>query len=489
MTSMLLGYDVGIMAGALPNMKDDLSLNTAQVETIAGSLNIVAGLCAILAGQTADRLGRRKALGVACCVFAVGAGVMTGAPEFWTLFVGRIITGIGVGFGLVIAPLYLSEVVPPEQRGFLVCMFDVILNVGILEGYVVGYLVQVSVPNPGARWRIMIGVAIIPPVAILLGLNFLEESPRWLYSIGRDNEAKRILSIMIPDKDQCDEQEQEIKDVIEAETSNNYKDVVCPQTLALKRALHISLGLSIAQQITGSEAVIYYTPEIMKNAGIKDPAKQLLWALPVGAAKLMGEVISVPLLDHQGRRPMLLIGGSMQCVSLILLATSFVKGWGFATTITFVCMFMFFFEVAAPISWLVPSEVYSTGKRGKAQSISVTVNRIVSGSIALSFLSISQALTIPGTFYLFAILAFIITIWYALVVVETKGLTLEEITSILQQGKESGRYDAVHSNQGDAKGVIDVGVPESEIGDDMTLNVGKSSGDAKDDESLRLDSQ
>mmetsp|Transcript_39751 Transcript_39751/g.63776 ORF Transcript_39751/g.63776 Transcript_39751/m.63776 type:complete len:122 (+) Transcript_39751:216-581(+) len=99
MTSMLLGYDVGIMAGALPNMVEDLQLSTTEEEVIAGSLNIVAGLCAVLAGYTADKLGRKKALGIACIVFALGAGVMTAATNFAILFIGRIITGVGVGFG------------------------------------------------------------------------------------------------------------------------------------------------------------------------------------------------------------------------------------------------------------------------------------------------------------------------------------------------------------------------------------------------------
>jgi len=309
MTSMLLGYDVGIMAGALPNMVEDLQLSTTEEEVIAGSLNIVAGLCAVLAGYTADKLGRKKALGIACIVFALGAGVMTAATNFAILFIGRIITGVGVGFGLVIAPLYLSEVVPPEKRGFLVCLFDVILNVGILEGYIVGYAVQVSINGAGTRWRLMIAIAILPPLMIIAGLFSLAESPRWLMQVGRESEALVVMSKMIPDPDAVQKLQREIKDVIAAETSNSYSDVLCPDTRALKAALHISLGLAIAQQITGSEAVIYYTPEIMKSAGISNQSEQMLWALPVGCAKLAGELVSVPLLDTQGRRPMLLIGG------------------------------------------------------------------------------------------------------------------------------------------------------------------------------------
>ncbi|GAB5356061.1 hypothetical protein AAMO2058_000258400 [Amorphochlora amoebiformis] len=431
MTSMLLGYDVGIMAGALPNMTEDLDLSTTEEEIIAGSLNIVAGLCAVVAGYTADKIGRRWALGIACLVFALGAAVMVSAINFGILFVGRIITGIGVGFGLVIAPLYLSEVVPPEKRGFLVCLFDVVLNVGILEGYIVGYIVHSSMSTASGRWRVMIGVAILPPLIIIMGLRYLSESPRWLYYVGRDAQAKEVLLKMIPDQARATQVEEDIKEVIAAEVSNSYKDVLCPETRALKNALHISLGLAIGQQITGSEAVIYYTPEIMKQAGITNLSDQLLWALPVGVAKLAGELISVPLLDNQGRRPMLIIGGSMQAVTLLLLASSFVAKWGFTATIVSVSLFMFFFEVAAPISWLMPSEVYSTGKRGKAQSVAVTVNRIVSGTIAVSFLSLTKSLSVGGTFYLFAALAFFTTVWYYTTVPETMGLTLEEVTQVL----------------------------------------------------------
>jgi len=183
----------------------------------------------------------------------------------------------------------------------------------------------------------------------------------------------------------------------------------------------------------------------MEQAGITSLADQILWALPVGCAKLAGELISVPLLDTQGRRPMLLIGGFMQSVSLFFLSLSFLFEWGFASTIIFISSFMFFFEVAAPISWLMPSEVYSTGKRGKAQSIAVTLNRIVSGVIAVSFLSLSRAVTVPGTFFLFCGIAALVTAWYYFVVPETKGMTLEEITILLNRNQKGSSVGSINS--------------------------------------------
>ena len=434
LTSMLLGYDVGVMAGALPNIADDLNLNTTQTEVIAGSLNIVAGLCSFLAAYAADRLGRRAAIAIACVVFGVGATIMVLSFDFYMLFAGRVVTGAGVGFGLVIAPTFLSEIVPPERRGFLVSLFDVVLNAGILAGYVVGYVVQITVDGPSARWRTMVAVGIVPPVLILLGLWSLPESPRWLTAVGRGREAVATLSRILPDRASVPRVHGEIRAAIEAESANTYREILCPTTRGLRRALHISLGLAVYQQITGSEAVIYYTPEIMKSVGITDLSKQLLYAMPVGVAKLSGELVSVPLLDTVGRRPILIVGGVLQAVFLALLAMSFAFEWGFAVTLSFVCLFMFSFEIGGPIPWLMPSEVYSTGKRGRAMSAVVTLNRLVSGSVAISFLSLSKALSVVGVFSMFAGLAAVVTLWAASVVPETKGLTLEEVTQMLDSG-------------------------------------------------------
>jgi len=154
LTSILLGYDVGIMSGALPLMKEALDMDNFQVGIIAGSLNFIAGLGALPFGQLADVLGRKIAMIVACIAFAIGTGLMAASTDFSMLLVARGIMGSGVGATFVIAPVYLAELVPAEVRGALVCCFDICINVGILLGFVGGYVIDTYLEASGnVKWR------------------------------------------------------------------------------------------------------------------------------------------------------------------------------------------------------------------------------------------------------------------------------------------------------------------------------------------------
>ncbi|CAM9701001.1 unnamed protein product, partial [Phaeothamnion confervicola] len=134
LTSVLLGYDVGVMSGAILYIKTTLGLSTVQQEVTVGSLNLIAAFGGLVAGKAADALGRKKAIAMACFIFMVGATTMTIARSFEMLLAGRIITGVGVGCGFVIAPVYITELAPPDVRGKLVSLTDICINLGILLG-------------------------------------------------------------------------------------------------------------------------------------------------------------------------------------------------------------------------------------------------------------------------------------------------------------------------------------------------------------------
>jgi len=434
LTSLLLGYDVGIMSAALPLMRDSLDLTSVQVGVIAGGLNFIAGVGSVPFGILADWLGRRTSMVWACVVFATGTVMMSASTDFLVLLIARAAMGLGVGATFVIAPVYLSELVPPEVRGALVCCFDICINVGILLGFVGGYLIDTGISAPADfKWRLMIGVGALPPIVIAFAAQFLPRSPRWLVSHGLLSEAEYALSRVIPDAKHVAEEIDSMTHAALQESSASYSQVLFPRTKSMRRALHITLGLSILQQITGSEAAILFTPMILRGAGVTSTSTQLLWALPVGVAKLIGELISVPLLDKVGRRPLLIAGGLMQFVCLLSLAVGFVQKWHWHFLIFIISGFMLSFEIGAPIAWLMPSEVYNSGSRGRAQSISVTVNRVVSGLILVSFPIILEWVGPPMVFGTFAGLALFSVVWYNLVIPETAGLSLEEITTLLRE--------------------------------------------------------
>ena len=193
--AMLLGYDIGVMSGAKRVMQRDLVLTTRQVETLVGSLNLVSAGGGLLSGTLADScLGRRGTVAFACLASVVGSIVMALAPQvhgFAVLMVGRTLCGVAVGAGIMIAPLYISELSPKKLRGRLVSFFEVAINVGILLGYVAGWAFR-NLPDD-TSWRWMMGVGGIPPAVILLCLCFMPESPRWLLSRGREEEAAGVL--------------------------------------------------------------------------------------------------------------------------------------------------------------------------------------------------------------------------------------------------------------------------------------------------------
>ena len=193
--AMLLGYDIGVMSGAKRVMQRDLDLTDRQIETLVGSLNLVSAAGGLLSGTLADScLGRRGTVAFACLASVAGSVVMALAPRaqgFEVLMVGRTLCGIAVGAGIMIAPLYISELSPKALRGRLVSFFEVAINVGILLGYVAGWGFR-TLPDE-VSWRWMMGVGGIPPALILLFLCFMPESPRWLLARGREKEASAVL--------------------------------------------------------------------------------------------------------------------------------------------------------------------------------------------------------------------------------------------------------------------------------------------------------
>ena len=186
LASCLLGYDIGVMSGAILFIERDLGLSDVQQEIVIGSLNIVSAVGALLAGITSDALGRKKTVMLAAVIFTIGAIGMACSFGFWTLLLFRAVTGVGVGVGLVLAPLYVAELSPSSFRGNLVSLGEVTINLGILLGYVSNYVFK-DLPDFYA-WRVMIGAGAVPSVLLFVGVWFMPESPRWLMSKGRKGE-------------------------------------------------------------------------------------------------------------------------------------------------------------------------------------------------------------------------------------------------------------------------------------------------------------
>ena len=171
----LLLADIGVMSGAVLYVRDNLKITSIQVEILVGSLNVCSVIGSLAAGKTSDSIGRRYTIVFAAATFFIGAIVMGLAPSFPFLMAGRVVAGIGVGYSLMIGPVYTAEISPAMTRGFLSSLPEVFINIGILLGFISNYALS-SLPEH-LNWRLMLGLAALPALTVALGVIVMPESP------------------------------------------------------------------------------------------------------------------------------------------------------------------------------------------------------------------------------------------------------------------------------------------------------------------------
>jgi sugar porter (SP) family MFS transporter len=435
LAGLLFGYDQGVISGALPLLKEDLDLSTFESEIITSWVTLGALFGALVAGGTADRIGRRWTAVGAGVMFALGALIEAVSPGAGLLTVGRVVTGLGVGFASVVAPLYAAEMAPKRLRGRFVSTYQLAITVGIFFAYLADDALTGS-----DRWRLMFALAVIPGVALVIGFLVMPESARWLLKMGRRDTARESL-VKVDGPDVADVELATLESDIAAEAKEgeaSWGEVFSP---ALRRALWVGVGLATLQQVTGINAIIYYANEIFAEAGFttaEQQAKATLYA--VGAVNVLATFIAVVWVDRFGRRPLLLTGLVGMTVSLAAVGASFAalenqpEGGTTSTTVggivTVLALVVFIASFAfsmGPIVWTLISEIYPNRVRGRAISVATAVNWLAAFLVAQFFLSIVDAIGESTTFFVFAALCVVSFVFVWHLVPETKGRSLEEI--------------------------------------------------------------
>ncbi|KAI8015201.1 Polyol transporter 5 [Camellia lanceoleosa] len=449
MTSILLGYDIGVMSGAGPFIQEDLKISDLQLEILMGILNVYSLLGSAAAGRTSDWVGRRYTIVLASAIFFVGAILMGFATSYAFLMVGRFVAGVGVGYALMIAPVYTAEVSPAASRGFLVSFPEVFINAGILLGYVSNYAFSKLPLHLG--WRFMLGVGVIPSVFLALGVLAMPESPRWLVLQGRLGDAKRVLDKTSNSKEEAQLRLADIKEAAEIPEECNddvvqvskrshgedvWKELFLHPTPTVKHILLAGVGIHFFQQTSGIDAVVLYSPKIFEKAGITNVNLKLLATVAVGFVKTLFILVATFLLDRIGRRRLLLTSVAGMVVSLATLGVSltFIDHsekkliWAVALAITSVLAYVATFSIGlGPITWVYSSEIFPLRLRAQGTSLGVAANRLMSGIISMTFLSLYKAVTIGGAFFLFMGVAMVGWVFFYLLLPETQGKTLEEM--------------------------------------------------------------
>ncbi|CAL5212535.1 unnamed protein product [Lathyrus oleraceus] len=447
MTPILLGYDIGVMSGAAIYIKRDLKVTDVQIEILLGIINLYAPIGSYIAGRFSDWFGRRYTIVLAGVIAFTGAILMGLSPNYAFLMFGRFFAGVAVGF-FFIASVYISEVSPSYSRGFLTSLPEVFVNAGIL----IGYISNLGFSKLPLRygWRVMLGIGVIPSIFLAVAVLAMPESPRWLVSKGRIGEAKKVLQKISDSKEEAQQRLTDIKEIIgissdcdddivsvtKVQGKGVWKEIFIYPTPAVRHIFIASIGIQFFQQATGIDAVVLYSPEIFEKAGITSDINKLLATIAVGFVKTVFILVATFFLDRVGRRMLLLTSVGGLIISLLTLAVSLTiiensrtkLTWAIWLSIATVLSYAATFSIGmGPITWVYCSEIFPLRLRSQGVSIGAVVNRITSGVIAMTFLSLMKAITIGGVFFLFAGIAILAWVFYYIMLPETQGKTLEEI--------------------------------------------------------------
>lgn len=423
---ILFGYNASVISGVLLFITRDFQLSTIEQEIIVSTLLIGALIGALVGGVIADSFGRKKTLFLTLVLFFIGVLILTEADSFNGFLIGRFISGLAIGIVSMAAPLYIAEMSPPENRGALVSLNQLCITIGILIAYIVTYAFSVK-----ADWRDMFAFAFIPIIIQFIGLFFIAETPSWLMSHNKREAADKILhKIRIASEREhlVDEKREE-----DAPTKKHWKALFAP---SVRMPFLIGIGVAVFQSITGINTVIYYAPQIFELAGYEEAQTALFATILVGAINVLVTIISLWLIDRVGRRPLLIAGLIGMAIALVVLGISFLaKGEASGlTAIVALLTFVGFFAVSlGPVAWLIISEVYPLGIRGRAMGIATFSNWLCNYFVSLTFLTLIQKLGTSGTFWIYAIICFL-GLWFVIKLVpETKGKTLEQIQAFWKQ--------------------------------------------------------
>ncbi|TYH65778.1 hypothetical protein ES332_D06G078800v1, partial [Gossypium tomentosum] len=378
--SVLLGYDIGVMSGAVLYIKDDLQISSTQQQILVGSLNVFSLIGSLASGKTSNTIDCRYTIVLAAVTFFVGAFLMGLAPSLssWR------------------GDWWLGSISPAMTRGFLSSLPEIFINIGILLGYISNFALS-GLPQP-LNWRLMLGLAALPVGAVALGVIAMPESPRWLVMKGRFVEAKRVL--------------------LKTSDSETEADM---RLLAWARGLEVIIK---ANKTYSTNPHCCHCPEVFKDTGIHDRRQQFGVTLVMGIVKTCFVFISALYLDHFGRRPLLMLGTIGMAISLAglgvgsnYLEQSYEKPvWAIALCIVAVCADFSFFSIGhGPITWVYSSEIFPMRLRGQGSSLAISVNRMI--TFGGMFFALSGIMAAAAVFVYFFL-------------PETKGKSLEEIETI-----------------------------------------------------------
>lgn len=444
---LLFGYDTGVIGGTQLYFTEYFDFTSGQQGFAVASAIYGCLFGALLAGYLTNAISRKYTLILSAILFiisALGSGV---ADSYLTLIIYRVIGGLGIGLASMAAPMLIAEIAPAKDRGRLVSLYQLAIVIGFFVVFLATYLIgggdtgnltadelaTINAYNTERGWRIMFWSELIPAGLFFVLLFFIPHSPRWLMMVGRKEQARQVLAKVNVGETAVEQELLNIqKSLSGAQSGFSFK-----LFKGLGAVLFIGVMLSVFQQITGINAILYYGAEIFANAlgyGPEDALKQQLW---LGAVNLIFTFVAIFFVDKWGRKPLLISG------TLGMFLGLFVLGWTIYTqqlgVVSLIAVLVFIGSFAlsmGPVVWVLLSEIFPNRARSAAMAIAVGAQWLFNAIVANSFPVVNnsnlneQAFNGALPYFIFAFFCLMTMVFVWRMVPETKGLSLEELETL-----------------------------------------------------------
>jgi sugar porter (SP) family MFS transporter len=441
--SFTWSYEIILMSGSILYLKNYFNIGRMNVAILSHSISPswVEGLTmttgfwgtvvGILCGSyLADKLGRKRSLILAAMLLLLGTigTVVSDALVVWNLF--RLLEGVGGGLAVLVAPMYVSEIAPAEKRGSFVTFNQMAVVLGAFAANLSTFVIARSLGSNPECWRWMFLSGCAPVSIFLLGLFFIPDTPRWLLMKGRQEEAHRVLS-RIGGGEYAGQMLREILHSPETQMGK-VRDLFRPR---IRIATLIAVGLGVFDQWVGVPTLILYAPSLFVKAGVSSNANAIASTVVLRIGDIFAALFVIYWVDKFGRRPLLLIGVFGTAVAELLMGLCFYHSLSpTVILITFLLCEVTYNASLPPVAWLVTTEIFPTQLRARGMAIHGSIRYCSSLLLAQIFPPLAEFVRVHfgsegGVFWLFAIICCVTFGFCFLLVPETKGKTLEQISA------------------------------------------------------------
>ncbi|KAG6013881.1 hypothetical protein E4U54_006193 [Claviceps lovelessii] len=385
--SLLYGYDLGVIAEVIssPHFLHEFGNDSGKIGAVVSVFTGGAFFGAMFAGELGDRIGRKWTIMLGALVFILGGSLQTGATNLDYLYAGRCLAGVGVGFLVMIVPVYQGELCHPDIRGRVISLQQFMLGVGALIASAVGYGCFTGIADENsAQWRLPLGLQNIPAIILAALILLFPESPRWLIDHGHVEEGIQTLANLHAHGDTQNawvlaefDQIQERLALEHEASAKSYAELFTDKSCF--RRLFLAVAIQVSVQMTGVSAIQYYSVRIFAKIGITGD-ETLRYQMISSVIALVAQFCCMMLIDKTGRRWPLICGNFFNGITFIIATVLLAQfppgstssgggaaGWAFIV-VTWIFNFSFS-STCGPLSWIIPAEVFDMKTRSKGVSI------------------------------------------------------------------------------------------------------------------------